>query len=271
MFAPIGGRKMTGISNYHTHNVLCRHASGTVADYVAQAEKDGCSALGMSSHCPYPPGPVADWSDSRMRESEIGIYMNQVRSAAGKVSFPVYAGFECEGAGEFESWYRDRLLGEAGADYLVLGAHWVRDGSDYIYILDVDSRGLFHKYIDQTIDAVRSGIYKFLAHPDLMMGAYRNWDDDARAMFCALLDATEDCGLPVEINGNGMLRGKIMTRNGMRYMYPYDEFWDMAAERNLTVICSSDAHVPENVIKAAAMARDFAGVHGIIPADTLAF
>ena len=85
----------------------------------------------------------------------------------------------------------------------------------------------------------------------------------------AILDAAADCGLPVEINGLGMSRPQNMTSGGLRYQYPYDEFWRMAASRSVKVICNADAHDPANVIKGAADAREYAAKLGITPLDTL--
>ena len=40
--------------NLHTHSFYCKHGSGTIADYVEQARKDGLKLLGFSEHCPLP-------------------------------------------------------------------------------------------------------------------------------------------------------------------------------------------------------------------------
>ena len=38
------------ISNFHTHNYLCGHAFGTVADYVKEAVANGYKTIGISDH-----------------------------------------------------------------------------------------------------------------------------------------------------------------------------------------------------------------------------
>lgn len=256
------------ISNFHTHTALCGHASGMPADYVRQAEKDGCSALGFSDHCPYPAGSGDFWPEIRMTAEQAPSYLADVRSAAEAVPFPVYAGFECEWDKDYESWYREELSGRLGADYLVLGSHWVTEGRSHVYAMDISSPQELHRYIDQTIDGIRSGLYSFLAHPDLFMGKWREWDADAEACLSALLDAAADCGLPIEINGLGMRRAPNMTRRGQRFQYPYEEFWQMAArDRRVKVLCNSDAHDPADVIRNARGARAFAERLGIVPLE----
>jgi histidinol-phosphatase (PHP family) len=256
------------ITNFHTHTALCNHASGMPADYAAKAASDGCSALGFSDHCPYPEGSGDYWPDIRMQACEAPLYIQSVRNAAAAVDFPVYAGFECEWDRAYESWYRDELLGTYSADYIAFGPHWVTIGSSHIYAMDIDDAATLHKYIDQTIEGIRSGIYAFIAHPDLFMGKWKEWDKEAESCLSALLDAAIGCNLPVEVNGLGMARIPNRTKRGMRYQYPYDEFWQMAAERGAKVLCNADAHDPENVITAARKARAFAAGFGIVPVES---
>lgn len=246
------------ISNFHTHTYLCRHAEGTPAEYILQAAEDGCSVLGMSDHCPYHPDSEVYWPNTKIELNEIPYYFQEIRDCAKKVDFPVYAGFECEWNKKFESWYRDVLLGEFGADYLVFGPHWAYDGYKFQYIMEVRDLDIFHKWTDQTIEGIKSGLYKFIAHPDIIMGAYKNWDAESKSMCTAIIDAAIDCNLPLEVNGNGYNRKKNETNVGIRNQYPYKEFWEIVAERNVPVICNSDAHRPKDTILWARDARNFA-------------
>ena len=261
------------LPNFHTHTELCKHADGTAQDYLIEAAGAGCSALGFSDHCPYP-SEDADmfWPASRMSEADLPVYAEWVRrakrmaSAAG-LGFPVYFGFECEWDEAMYSWYKDDLLGALGAEYLVLGSHWVTmEDGEHIYIVEVtDSASLLHRYIDQTIAGMASGVYKFMAHPDIFMSGWREWDAEAIACSNAIIDAAEDLALPLEVNGFGLIKRPNETSRGMRFQYPYKEFWEIVAERGLPVICNSDAHSPEHVIKNAANARRYALEVGIKP------
>ena len=69
--------------------------------------------------------------------------------------------------------------------------------------------------------------------------------------------------MPLEINGLGLSRTPNETSRGMRYQYPYVEFWEMVAQTKVQVICSSDAHDPHDVIMNAWKSRDFALRFGI--------
>ena len=261
---------MKPICNFHTHTELCKHAHGCVQDYVEQAAKENCAALGFSDHCPYPDDFGDYWPDIRMTVEEAHEYTDQIARARASAPFAIYQGYECEWDALYEGWY-DELMESFGAEFLVLGSHWVNHGTDHIYICNVESPSLLNKYIDQTIEGMKSGKFAYLAHPDLFMSGQKEWDDQARACSQAILDAAVDLDLPIEINGLGINRRPRNTKRGMRYPYPFVEFWEMAAMTNVRVICNSDAHDPHDVILNAWKARDFASRFGIEPIEKLDF
>lgn len=260
------------ISSFHTHTYLCKHAQGTVQDYLIQAKKENCLALGFSDHCPYPEDGTDFWPDVRMNENEAKPYIETVRREAEKYDFPVYAGFECEFDYKYENWYRDFLLGEIGADYLILGPHWVHDGSRYVFIPEVANTNLLHKWTDVTIYAIQTGLFKMIAHPDLPMACGNTkWTKDVECCFRAILDAAIDKNIPLEINGCGLVLKQPITdiENITRPQYPYRKYWEIIADSSAKVICNSDAHNPENVLYPARCARQYAKELGIKPINTL--
>ncbi len=258
------------ISNFHTHTYLCKHAIGTAEEYILQAAKSGCSELGISDHCPYPPEMFDNWDGCRMIPENVSEYRESVFSGAQKVPFKVHLGFECEYDREYKSWYSDVLKGEFGAEYLVLGPHWVKDGKKHIYIKEINhSKELLFKYAEQTIEAIQSGLYAFVAHPDLFMSAWIEWDEEAKSVLKDILNAAIDAKLPVEVNGLGIYRGIMPTSRGDRYGYPYLEFWQVVASSGAKVICNSDAHEPSHVIENAKVARKFASELGMTPIETI--
>ncbi len=250
------------ISNFHTHTELCKHAYGQPIDYVLKAKEDGCSALGFSDHCPYLGD--ATWLGSRMTVAQAPNYIKSVRKAALEANFPVYAGFECEWAPQYDSWYRDYLLGELQSDYLAYGAHWVYDdkSSVWIYAPEVTDKNLIKPYTELTIKGIASGLFSFIAHPDLLMAGEFGWNDETKACLCAIMDAAIDCNLPMEVNGLGLYR-KYQFNRGPQGYYPMDNFWELVAKKNVPVICNSDAHMSENVLAYAKNAREYAARFGL--------
>ncbi|MCQ2610226.1 MAG: histidinol-phosphatase [Treponema sp.] len=260
------------ISNFHTHTQLCNHASGMPQDYVLEAQKAGCSMLGFSDHCPYPPNMYDNWQGSRMFLEQLGLYKDSVMEAKSLAPFPVYFGFECEYDAQWKSWYTDELKGKWGAQYLVFGPHWVKTGNNHVYIPTIQrDKNLLHKYTDQTVEGIASGMYAFLAHPDLFMTGWTEWDEEAVACSKAIIDAAVDCNLPLEINGLGLHRGLRDTSKGKRYNYPYDEFWQLVAQKGdkAKIICNSDSHESAHVIQNARNAREYADKFGFDVSESI--
>lgn len=252
-------------NNFHTHTYRCHHADGDIKDYLLFASLSDCGALGFSDHCPFPADTIDNWQDIRMSPEESHNYIKAINKQKGKWKFPLYAGFECEWSTRYKSWYTDFLIGELNADYLILGPHWVEYGNEFVYAPQFGDKKLLHLYVDNTIQAMLSGLFKFVAHPDLAMSGWQKWDSEAVSCFSQIIDCAIDCNLPLEINGQGMLKPQIQTPQGMRFQYPYDEFWLLAKSKGATIICSSDAHNPENVIEGVKRAYDFANKLGISP------
>lgn len=259
---------MKKISNFHTHTHLCNHGDGTPSEYYEQAVREGCLALGFSDHCPYKESLFDRWPEIRMSVEDSKGYIDEIKTLKEKSDFPIYAGYECEYEPEFSSWY-DELKSNYGADYLILGSHWVTEGNTHVYVADLNAPSQFSRYIDQTIAGLGSGKYSFIAHPDIYMMGYKKWDENSRAWSKALIDAAVDLDVPLEINGLGASREPMNTDNGMRYKYPFVEFWELVAQTKARVICNSDAHKSEDVIMNAWKARDFASRFGLTPIETI--
>ncbi len=253
------------ISNFHTHTYLCKHAEGRPVDYVRQAEKDGCSALGFSDHCPYPDGA---WEYCRMHKDEIDLYRSLVEEAQAEASFPVFFGFECEWHPRYKNWYKDYLKEELKTDFLVFGSHWYDVAGSLEYVPFLKSKKEFFGYIDFTIQGMQTSIYDFLAHPDLFLADIENIDSDFIACSKAIIEAAIDLNMPIEVNGYGVVKRKIL-RNGIEEnIYPVPKFWQLAKEMGARIICNSDAHHPEHTIVNCRKAMDFANSLGLEVEDT---
>ena len=89
------------------------------------------------------------------------------------------------------------------------------------------------------------------------------WTKNTEAVSKAIIDAAVSLNMPIEINGYGLAKKTQRTSRGIRQIYPYVEFWELAADSKAKIICNSDAHFPDDVIFNAWRARDFAGRFGI--------
>lgn len=265
LFAWVAIVPFVNTSSFHTHTRLCKHASGEPAEYVLQATKDGCSALGFSDHCPYPDD--ATWPGSRMSVRDVSLYREQVLSLRQDTPFPIYYGFECEWFPLYESWYRDFIRGECGAEYVVYGSHWVRDAGEFWYIPEAAEKRLLGSYLDLTLQALETGLYDLFAHPDIFLAGYTRMDSDIRSACQQIIASAIHHDIPMEINGLGLKKPFVYGDSGLRPPYPVREFWEMAADMGAKIVCSSDAHRSEDVITGARFAKAQADEWGIQTMD----
>jgi hypothetical protein len=65
-------------------------------------------------------------------------------------------------------------------------------------------------------------------------------------------------GLPLEINGNGIMKCQSKGTDG----YPYAPFWRMAEDAGATIIAGCDAHEIVNLEKAGNLLDDYLSQNG---------
>ena len=247
---------MKFVKNYHTHTFRCGHASGDVDDYCVAAKEHELQVLGMSDHTALPDNR---WPRVRMDFSELDDYLGAIdRAREEHPELVILKGVESEFAPAYREYLRDELLGERELDYMVGGTHYFPCGDEWLgaYGGTDTIRGL-RGYTDHLIDSMRTGLFAFMAHPDLFGNAYMQWDENTTSASHDICAAAAECGVPLEINGYGLRKRKVRTRDGERAMYPWLPFWEIAAEHQVSVVVNSDAHRPQDV---AAGLKDAASI-----------
>lgn len=225
------------IANYHTHTPRCNHATGSEREYVQSAIRAGLEILGFSDHAPCVfPGEYYSWH--RMRMEELDDYVRSVlklrEEYKGQLEIPL--GLELE---YYPGLFHElmHILKEQPIDYLLLGQHFIGDEIDEPYSGDATSdAAVLERYCDQVIDGMNTGLFTYLAHPDLI-----NYTGDEKTYIRhmrRLCREAKDCGIPLEWNLLGMTKG----RN-----YPDIRFWELAAEEGCDVILGWDAHKPQSM------------------------
>lgn len=247
------------MNNYHTHTYRCKHASGDVADYVEEARRAGLGELGFSDHTPLPDGR---WPENRMGMDELPGYLAAVEAArlaeearpdegqgdgSGRGRLRILRGLECEWSPDYDSFIRDELLGRRKLDYLVSGTHFYLKGGVWEDSASIRQAAGLVAYAAHMERSIQSGLFAFIAHPDLYCLGYLAWDEAARACARDILAAASAARIPVEINGYGMRKPRVRGPDGPRWPYPREAFWDLAAEYEITIVANSDAHRPSDV------------------------
>ena len=226
------------IANYHTHTFRCHHATGTEEEYILRAIEGGFKELGFSDHAPY---VFSDGHQSgyRVKMEEAEDYISTINSLKEKYKdkIKIYVGFEME---YYPAYFDDMLsyVKKFGAEYLILGQHFI--GNEYPecrYSLSTNNTLADLKdYVDCVIEGINTGVFSYVAHPDIIM--YDSFSEDYRKEMKRLCLEAKKLDIPLELNFLGISDG----RN-----YPNPEFFKIAGEIGNKVIFGSDAHSAKSV------------------------
>ena len=220
-------------ANFHTHTFRCKHATGTERQYLDRAIKHGVTHFGFSDHVPFR-FPDGYETEHRVYMSQAQEYMDTLRTIREEYAdkIKVFIGFEVE----YLPMYFDdmmKIINDLGTEYIILGQHFIgNERPDYHHsTAPYDSEEMLVKYVDQVIEAMETGVFSYVAHPDIInfVGDDGIYDKHMRR----LCQASVRLGIPFEINFLG-IRGKRK--------YPKDLFWKIAGEEGVTVVFGFDAH-----------------------------
>jgi histidinol-phosphatase (PHP family) len=222
--------------NLHTHTYRCRHAKGTDEEYVLAAIDAGYDKLGFADHTPFP--YKDDYiNGDKMLVEELPDYIDSVLSLKEKYKgqIEILLGLECEAVPEFFPFLREM---KRKMDYLILGSHGDKRIDPYSGALKEPQQ--LWRYLDFTVEGMETGLFLYLAHPDVMLGRYPVFDDTAAEVSRKLCREAKRLNMPLEYNLYGIYKGVKPGCLG----YPYDGFWRIAAEENCTAVVGVDAHNP---------------------------
>ena len=93
---------------------------------------------------------------------------------------------------------------------------------------------------DMTLEGMESGLFAYVAHPEIAWSNYPHLDDACLQMSETICTRAKELGIPLEYN----LQGNSYRERG-RYHgigYPHDAFWRIAAQTGNQAIIGIDAH-----------------------------
>ena len=257
------------LRNYHTHTWRCQHARGTEEQYVRTAIAQGFDTLGFADHTPWP--YRSDYvSDMRMRLDQFDDYKRTVLSLRekyqGRIHIPL--GLECEAFPEYFSWLRD--FKAEHLDYIILGNHY--DYSDERDHTRLYPAGGFYfgrctmsdaviRYGERTLAGMATGLYDYLAHPDLFLHTMTDFNPDCRAVSRDICQAAKALHIPLEFNLLGLARHAQEHQSQLGY--PCPDFWRIAADTGCDAIIGFDAHDPRALTQMDLYARARAFLEGL--------
>ncbi len=215
-----------------------------VERYLEAAAGAGVSELGVSEHIDRFTRSLEIWDHPSWRDNardDLAEYCEFVRST------PLRLGIEMDYLADRE----DRIANVLDAhrfDYVVGSVHFIRDRAVDWDVYDIweaisDPDRVWQLYFDTLAEAVRTGLYDILAHPDLVKvwGERRPTPErDPRFYYEPVVEAIGESGIAVEVSTAGW-------RKPVGELYPSDAFAAMCVEAGAVFALSSDAHLPEDV------------------------
>ena len=228
--------------DYHMHTPLCGHATGHPREYAVEALRKGLQEIGFSEHNPMP----EKFDDWRMDLGDFPKYLELVEEARrDHPGLPIRLGLECDFIQGREAWIRE-LARMADFDYLIGAVHYITPDWDVDNPLklarwkDQPVEEVWTRYFKAMTQAAQSGLFDFMAHPDLVKKFGHVPKGDLRPYYAETLDALEAVGLAIEVSTAG-LRKEVME------IYPSKVFLQEAYRRRIPILISSDAHAPGEV------------------------
>ena len=212
--------------------------------YRVAAQEAGIEELGVSEHVYRFSRALDIWRHpfwEQQATDDLDAYCEFVRSTDLKL------GIEADFIPGAEDRIRN-LLEAHPFDYVVGSVHFVGDVAvDHSGFDAWDGAGdpdrVWRRYFDTLAEAIRSGLFDILAHPDLVKvwGPERPLPErDLRYFYEPAIEAIAEAEIAVEISTAGL-------RKPVGELYPARAFCEMCVDAGASFSLSSDAHIPEHV------------------------
>ena len=227
------------LANYHTHTQYCNHAENTIEENVELAIKYGLKVLGFSEHCF---SPSATNNHYRLGSADIvEEYLKTIDICKEKYrdKIQILAGFEVDYFLKDLEWLKN-LYHREDVDFFVLGLHGTKVGAEFKFT-DMDQQHL-KKYCSLMVDAMKSDLFDYVAHPDLFTESASSWNKTHTEISYQIARLAKQLNIPLGFNINGMFSKKRKYLDGWRYIYPHQKFWEIVAEVQAPVLIEMDVH-----------------------------
>lgn len=222
-------------ANFHTHTYRCNHAGCSDQRYVDVALEAGIEVLGFSDHTPYVGFEGDFYSFYRMRPELLEDYVNSINSLKEqyKDKIEIRLGLETEYYPKLFTGLME-FLKPYGIEYMILGQHYLDDDQYGVSVYHVTEEDQLIKYVDQCIEGLETGLFSYLAHPDICV--FDRKHPAFKREMKRLCTRAKELDIPLEVNVLGIYRERA---------YPCEEFLEVCREVGNRVIVGVDAHLPD--------------------------
>ncbi len=228
---------------FHSHTYRCGHAEGDIEDYVNLAIKSHYRIFGVSDHVflpgVYEPRIRGDYSLIKEYIDAFNLSKNK-----HKDEIEMHLGFECEYADVFLDYYRS-LIVDNKVEYLILGQHnGFDDNKQFIkYVKNhaEDTDEDLNRYVFDLIKGIKSGLFMYVAHPDLMFVSAKEVTPELKRLTKEIIDSAIKYDIPLEVNIHGFIRQQKREKYHV-IGYPAGYFWDEVSKSKAKVVYGGDFH-----------------------------
>jgi histidinol-phosphatase (PHP family) len=245
--------------DYHTHNSLCKHADGTLEEYVQHAIAVGLNEIGLSDHAPMP----NNWDiEVRMYEEQFwNDYKPQVQRLQEQYKDRITIKFALEG--DFfpgtEEWVKN-FNAKNDFDYVIGSVHylgeWGFDNPLYVGKFEnVDIDTVYESYYDHIKRSAQSGLFDIVGHCDLVKKFGHRPTKNMEEILRETMKVVKQSGMAVEINTSGL-------RKPVKEAYPSEQILKIVSEFGIPLTLGSDAHTPTDVGRDFTIARQLVEKYG---------
>ncbi|MBN1387969.1 MAG: histidinol-phosphatase [Bacteroidales bacterium] len=225
-------------TDYHIHTNYS-DGKGWPEDYIKAAIEKGLSEIGFSDHLTLT-DEQQDWS---IKLSRLGEYIDRINKLRETVTgIKVRLGLEVDYFPDKEEQIYQTISG-LPLDYVIGSVHYMGEGTvdlgpEYYEGKDIDR--LFELYFNLIAQAASSGLFDFMAHPDLVR-IFRYFPSvNAEPMYRFLAGELSKSDVAFEVNTNGM-------NKPLKDFYPDRRYLHVFMEEGVPVCVNSDAHNPSRL------------------------
>jgi histidinol-phosphatase (PHP family) len=234
----------------HNHTVLCKHATGTIDQYIKRAIELGIDIYGFSEHA-----PMNFDQGYRLGFDEIDSYRSSILSAKEryKDDIDILLAYEVD----YLEGYMDERILNADVDYLIGSVHfinkWGFDNPEFIGEYkkqNIDD--VWRDYFDAIEAMAKTGYFDIVGHLDLIKVFGFMPKKDIKTIAKKALIAIKKSNMTIEINTAGL-------RKPVNEIYPSKQLLEEAYSLGISITFSSDAHRVDDVgfgyLEAATLAK----------------
>lgn len=249
------------LSDLHSHTYFS-HAADSPVVMRRTAQEKGLRVFGFSEHSPRPAGYTyaSDYQEKLSSRFQQYIKETQALCLEDSPEFTTLIGLEADFIPAERAFTRE-LIQAADFDYIIGGLHfsgaWGFDAGpeDWAALSKAQRFACYNRYYEDLAELCSSDLADIVAHPDLIKifskETFDAWLKEASSLRLvrAALEEVKTRGLLMELSSAGL-------RKACREPYPGPRIMELAADLDLPLCISSDAHA------AGQIAQDFPALEG---------